>query len=171
MTPEIQNFLTRDDRELIDAIKTGLREHVAKLQSNGQSFTGYAVMPGSEDTVPSLVVNHSSEFSVGDGDSCLVDEWPNYGYDELPAADVLLASLNRKFRELPDAEPYRRAHLAKLHESIFIALSELRPEGVFGGDDSYLVIWIPDSSCEITHRSAKQLNSPQVYETFQSECG
>ncbi|MGB0582268.1 MAG: hypothetical protein ACPGVU_21445 [Limisphaerales bacterium] len=171
MTAEIQNFLTRDDRELIGAIKSGIREHIAKLQSRGDSFTGYAVMPGSEDSVPSLVVNHSSQFRVSDGDSCLVDEWPNYGYDELPAADTLLATLNRRFRELPDAEPYRRAHVMKLHESIFTALVELRPDKQLGGGDSYVVIWIPDSSCEIIHRSAKELNSPQVYETFQSECG
>ena len=53
----------------------------------------------------------------------------------------------------------------------FTALIELRHDRVFGSNDNFVIIWIPDSDDEIIYQSAKALNSVSVYETFMSEFG
>lgn len=63
------------------------------------------------------------------------------------------------------------AHIEKLHVSILTALLELRQEGSFGDEDTFLVVWIPDSAHPIMYRSAKTLNLPPVDDTFMSEFG
>ena len=53
----------------------------------------------------------------------------------------------------------------------FTALIELRHDRVFGSNDNFVIIWIPDSDDEIIYQSAKALNSVSVYETYMSVFG
>ena len=50
-------------------------------------------------------------------------------------------------------------------------MNELRHDSLIGGDESFAVIWIPDSNLDIMKQSAKTLNSSSVYETFIKEFG
>ena len=178
LDPSLQSFLNSECDELVEALKSDILAHIGNLRADGQDLNGYAILPGAEDTIVSLVANYTAGFSVGDGDSCLVDEWPNYCYDQFPNADKFISQRKEDFEALvetcesEDLEcQFRGEHLAKLFALILKGLSEARAEVFPGDEETFAVVWIPGSSHEIMGRSARELNSPAVYETYLSECG
>ncbi len=91
----------------------------------------------------------------------------------------LINSINSQFQQLHVKEDpnnfvmdeFEIAHVTKLHNAILKALIELRNDRIFGSNDNFVIIWIPDSDDEIIYQSAKVLNSAFVYETFMAEFG
>lgn len=68
-------------------------------------------------------------------------------------------------------DEFEIAYIKKLHKVILIALTELRNDEIFGSNDNFVIIWIPDSDDEIIYQSAKVLNSDSIYNSFISEFG
>ncbi|BAY95233.1 MULTISPECIES: hypothetical protein [unclassified Tolypothrix] len=61
---DLQAWLDRDDHELVDAIKSEIHDHVAKLHARGDQFYGYAILPGEFDTIHNLVVAFNRESDI-----------------------------------------------------------------------------------------------------------
>ena len=68
-------------------------------------------------------------------------------------------------------DEFEIAYVKKLHNAILKALIKLRYDEIFGSQNNFVIIWIPDSDDEIIYQSAKVLNSTTVYETFMTEFG
>ncbi|MBE9119771.1 DUF4303 domain-containing protein [Tychonema sp. LEGE 07199] len=182
---DLQALLGRDDSELVDAIKSEIHEHIAKLHARGDQFYGYAILPGEFYQIHDLVVAFNRESDIAPenvADSYYrysVDEWSNYEHSEFPKSSAIIDLCNAKFKELhlndnPDdyaMDDWEIAHATKLLAAILTAMNELRHDSLIGGDESFAVIWIPDSDLDIMKQSAKTLNSSGVYETFIKEFG
>lgn len=181
----LQKWLNRDNTELVNIIKSQIREHVSKLRTNNVKFYGYAILPGTSYSVDNLVAAFNRETDISPENitdtyyKYSVDEWENYEHDEFRDANKLIESLNLQFQQLHVKEDPNNfvmdeleiAHIEKLHNAILTALIELRDDGIFGSNNNFVIIWIPDSDDEIIYQSAKALNSASVYETFIAEFG
>jgi hypothetical protein len=182
---ELNAWLHRDDRELVDAIKAEIRNHVNRLHAEGTEFYGYAILPGDTYSIQNLVAAFNAESDLAPERAnqsyyrYSVDEWANYEQDQFTGSSRLIESRNAQFRQMhvkenPDdyvMDEFEVAHSDKLLESILAAMTELRQEGLFGGEKSFAVIWIPDSEHPIMNKSAEALNSSEVYESFIEEFG
>ncbi|MEO1763273.1 MAG: DUF4303 domain-containing protein [Cyanobacteria bacterium J06629_18] len=183
----LQKWLNRDDTELINIIKSEIREHVAKLHASNVKFYCYAILPlsGASYSAEYLVAAFNCEADISPENTTdtyyrySVDEWENYEDGEFRNANKFIESLNSQFQQLhlkKDSndfvmDEFEIAHVKKLHNAILNALIKLRREGLFGSYENFVIIWIPDSDDEIIYRSAKALNSASIYEKFMSEFG
>ena len=186
MTNEnLQIWLEQDNRELINVIKSDIRQHLSKLRDNNVKFYGYAILPGTSYSVDNLVAAFNCETDISPENIAdlyyrySVDEWQNYEHDELSNASKLIKSLNSQFKDLHFKEDsnnflmdeFEIAYITKLHKAILTALIELRHDGLFGSNDNFVLIWLPDSDDKIIFQSAKALNSALVSHQFISELG
>ena len=154
------------------------------LQSSGDSFYGYAALPGDYCTQPnpaSLVVAFNCESDIAPENATepyyryCVDEWQNYVHDEFDDTNSKLESLLAQFRELHicaadsyQLDEYEVAFVAKINRAILNALWELKRNGTFD-NGTYLIIWFSDSDYEIMNESAKALNDAEVYQQYAAE--
>jgi hypothetical protein len=181
----LQAWLDRDNSELVDAIKLEIREHIAKLHGRGDQFYGYAILPGDFDAIQNLVVAFNRESDIDPENATnsyyrySVDEWSSYEHGEFPKSSAIIELHNSQFQELhsndnPDdytLDSWEIAHATKLVNAILQAMTELRHDGLIGGDKSFAIIWIADSDESIMSQSAKALNSDDVYSIFVEEFG
>lgn len=182
----LQKWLNRDDTELINIIKSEIRQHVCKIHASGVNFYVYAILPGTSYSVDRLIAAFNRETDINPENTndtyyrYSVDEWENYEYGEFNDANKIIESLNSQFQQLhiikedPNnfvMDEFEIAHITKLHNAILTALIELRDDGIFGNSNNFVIIWIPDSDDEIIYQSAKALNSTSVYESFITEFG
>ncbi|BAY83810.1 hypothetical protein NIES267_33040 [Calothrix parasitica NIES-267] len=178
-------WLNRDDTELVNTIKSEVGQHVSKIHAISVNFYGYAILPGTSYSVDNLVAAFNRETDITPENTTdtyyrySVDEWENYEHGEFINTNKLINSINSQFQQLHIKEDsnnflmdeFEIAHVTKLHNAILKALIELRYDGIFGSNDNFVIIWIPDSDDEIIYQSAKVLNSASVYETFMAEFG
>lgn len=181
----LQEWLEYDDLELVDVIKLEIREHIEKLHDRGEQFYGYAILPGEFEAIHNLVVafNRDSDIAPENITNSYyrysVDEWLNYEHDEFPKSNAIINLHNSQFQELNGndnsnnyvMDNWEVAHAIKLLHAILKAMTELRHEGLIGGDKSFAVIWIADSDNSIILQSAKALNTETVYKVFVEEFG
>jgi len=181
---QLKAWLESDCSELIAAIVADIQRHVSTLQSSGDSFYGYAALPGDYCTEPnsaSLVVAFNRESDVAPEYSAMayyrysVDEWQNYVHDGFDDTNALLESHLAQFKELHtpiddsfQLDEYEIAFVAKTNRAILDSLLQLKRIGTFG-NDTFLIIWFSDSDDEIMNDSAKALNSAEVYEKYAAE--
>jgi hypothetical protein len=181
---ELKAWLESDASELVATIVADIQRHVGTLQSLGDSFYGYAVLPGDYCTQPnpaSLVIAFNRESDIVPENSAepyyrySVDEWQNYVHDVFDDTNSKLQSQLAQFRELHtraddsyQLDEYEIAFVAKTNRAILDALLELKRNGTFG-NNKYLIIWFSDSDYEIMDDSAKALNAAEVYEQFAAE--
>lgn len=180
----LQTWLDSDAPDLVAAVVADIQRHVSKLRSAGDSFYGYAALPGDYWTQPdpaSLVIafNRESDIEAENSDDSYyrysVDEWQNYvhdGFDDTNSAlESQLATFKKLHAPIEDGDQsydYEIAFVAKTNRAILAALMALKQNGTFP-DGTYLIIWFSDSEAEIMNESAKALNSAQNYERYASE--
>jgi hypothetical protein len=181
----LQAWLDRSDLELVDTVKLEIHQHIAKLHGRGEQFYGYAILPGEFEAIHNLIVafNRESDIAPENATSSYyrysVDEWSNYEHGEFPKSSAIIELRNSEFQELhsddnPDdcaMDNWEVAHAINLLNAILKAMTELRHDGLIGGDKSFAIIWIADSDNSIMLQSAKALNSNAVYQTFVEEFG
>ena len=183
-TSEIKNWLKRDDSDLVNTIMADIRQHVETLRANGDSFYGYAVLPGDYCTQPdhaSIVVafNRESDLNSENAQDIYyrysVDEWQNYIHDGFDATNSLLRTLFGEFKQLHVGDPgslqlddYELAYIDKINNAILDALKTLRSNGTFE-IETYIIIWFSDADYDIINDSARILNTPEIFEAFSSE--
>ena len=181
----LQAWLNHNDPELVDVIKMEIREHVAKLHDRGDKFYGYAILPSEFEAIHNLVVAFNRESDIAPENVTniyyrySVDEWSNYAHDKFPKSNAIINLRNSQFQELHGndnlnnyaMDNWEVAHALKLLHAILKAMTELRYEGLIGGDKSFAIIWIADSDNSIIPQSAKALNTETVYKMFVEEFG
>jgi hypothetical protein len=181
---QLQAWLDSDAPELVAAIVADIQRHVCELRSSGNSFYGYAALPGDYGTQPSpasLVVafNHESDLAAEHSNEPYyrysVDEWQNYVHDGFDNANSALESQLSEFKKLHtraegsyQLDEYEIAFIAKTNRAVLKALMKLKQNGTFT-DGTYLIIWFSDSEDEIVNESARALNTDQIYEQYASE--
>jgi hypothetical protein len=180
----LKTWLERDDFELVAEIVSDVRRHVAALRSSGETFYGYAVLPGDYCTQPNpatLVVAFNRESDIAPENAhdvyyrYSVDEWMNYVHDGFEASNSKLKSLLDEFRSAHSPNPdsfqldeYETGFVAKVNRAILNAMLELKSNRTLD-EDTFAIIWFSDSDYEIVNESAKALNKHEVYEQFASE--
>jgi hypothetical protein len=159
---------------LSTAIVADVKRHVASLRESGVKFYGYAVLPPDyytafDPTTIAVAFNRESDIDTSNRDQPYyrysVDEWQNYiheGFDAVNRELKTLLSANRS--SIDDT------FVDAVYQAILDGMLALRSENIFD-DVPYLVIWLSDSSDGILNRSARLLNSPNVYSEFRSEFG
>lgn len=101
-TETVTSLLAEIRPPLILAVSEGVRKHVARLQSQGIEFYGYALVPVEPYGIHSLVAVTNGEGDIkvppNDGQYSYyrfsVDEWAHWDHDEFCAANALLADAN-----------------------------------------------------------------------------
>lgn len=181
---QLKAWLESDTSELVATIVADIQRHVKTLQSLGNSFYGYAVLPGDYSTQPnpaSLVVAFNRESDIAPENLTQpyyrysVDEWQNYVHEGFDDTNAKLESQLAQFKSLharaddsAQLDEYEIAFIAKTNRVILDALSELKQNGTFG-DDTYLIIWFSDCDYEIVNESARVLNDKDVYQLYAAE--
>ncbi|MBI1247819.1 DUF4303 domain-containing protein [bacterium] len=182
-TNDLESWLKSDDPDLIATIVADIKHHVATIRSAGQTFYGYAVLPDDylaayEPGSISVAFNRESDISPEhrkDAESYpyyrfSVDEWEHYVHEGFHATNFQLKSMWARFKEDASSSELERAMFDKVNNDILQALLQLKVDGTFTKDD-YVIIWIPDSDYDIMTKSAKALNSPEIFEQFSAEFG
>lgn len=181
---QLQAWLNSDAPELVAAIAADIQRHVCELRSSGDSFYGYAALPGDYCTQPnpaSLVVafNRESDLAAEHSNEPYyrysVDEWQNYVRDGFENTNSALESQLSEFKKLHtraedsyQLDKHEIAFIAKTNRAVLKALMELKTNRTFA-DGTYLIIWFSDSEDEIMNESARALNTAQIYEQYASE--
>ncbi|MCA9194147.1 MAG: DUF4303 domain-containing protein [Planctomycetales bacterium] len=181
---QLTAWLKSDASELVAAIVADIQRHVTTLHSSGDSFYGYAALPGDYCTQPnpaSLVVAFNRESDLSPENTTdpyyrySVDAWQHYVHDGFDNTNAQLESQLAKFKELHNRsddgyhlDEYELAFVAKMNRAILDALLALRRNGTFA-NDTYLIIWVSDSEDEIMNESAKALNHEMVYQQYAAE--
>ena len=188
MDAALKKWIVQPRPELVAAVTSAVREHMAALKSQGGEIYGYAILPGEPGDFSSLVAayNGESEIKVPSTDEQYnyyrysVDEWEHYEDDRFDEVNTLLADMNAQFEtlhvkeaeadefELDDAE---EAYANSLLKSILQGLEAARAEGVFGPKEPFVAIWIPDSDHDIIFKAVRRLNSAKVIREFMAEFG
>jgi len=181
---EFWEWLYQDEPELVATIVADIERHVSKLRSAGETFYGYAVLPGEYSTMPdpatlAVAFNRESDIAPKNVNSVYyrysVDAWRNYVREGFENSTSKLKSLLERFASMhsKDADDfyldeYELAFVAKIHRAILDALLKLKRSGLFGSD-TFLIIWYGDSDDEIMHESARALNKAEVYNEYAAE--
>jgi hypothetical protein len=181
---QLQAWLDSDATELVAAIVADIQRHVRELRSSGDSFYGYAALPGDYRTQPNpaalaVAFNRESDLAAEHSEEPYyrysVDEWRNYVHDGFDDTNSALESQLEEFKKLHTRaedsyrmDDYELAFVAKINRAILSALMALKQNGTFA-DETYLIIWFSDSDAEIMNESAKALNNAQIYEQYASE--
>ena len=181
---ELKAWLESDDPELVTTIVADIQRHVSTLRSTGDTFYGYAVLPGDYCTQPNpatLVVAFNRESDIASENAndvyyrYSVDEWQNYVHEGFEASNSQLKSSLVQFRSVHSRDPdsfqldeYEMAFVAKTNRAVLNAMLELKNNGTFD-NNTYLIIWFSDTDDDIMNDSAKALNEPAVYEQYASE--
>lgn len=181
---QLQTWLANDSPDLVAAVISDIQRHVSKLRAAGESFYGYAALPGDYWTQPnpaSLVVafNRESDIAAENSDDAYyrysVDEWQNYVHDGFDATNSVLKSQLATFKKLhkavEDDDQSHRCEIAfveKSNRAILEALMALKKDGTFA-KGTYLIIWFSDSDAKIMNQSAKLLNNASTYKKYASE--
>jgi Domain of unknown function (DUF4303) len=177
--------LSDDENVLVEAIKLETKSCIEKLKSTKEGLYGYAILPGDYFEVGSLVAayNFESDIKVSEEAGPIyyrysVDEWLNYDHDALPKSNDILKNHKLFLEKLCDLyeEEYdeettelQSKFADFIYESTLKALIQFREETVGQDHQLFLVIWVSDSSNEITEQSVLKLNSPSVANLFCSE--
>lgn len=181
---EVQAWLDVDPVDLIDTIVADVERHVRQLRSSGQPFYGYAVLPSDYCTQPdptSLVVafNRESDLSPESSNDPYfrysVGDWQNYVSDEFASTNAALSVQLAEFKERHtragdpyELDEYELAFVRRINQAMLAALLKMKRRGAFA-DDTYLIVWLPDSGDGIMGESAKALNSARIYSEYASE--
>lgn len=160
------------------AIVTDIQRHVAELRQSEVEFYGYAVLPPDystafDPTTVAVAYNCDSDIDASNrGQSYYrysVDEWSNYVHDGFDTVNSELKSLLAANRASAD-DPIDDAFVESIYQSVLDAMLTLRSDGTFH-DVPYLIIWLADSGEDILNRSAKLLNSPEIFADYATEFG
>ncbi len=181
---QLRTWLDSNAPELVAAIVADIQRHVCDLRSSGDSFYGYAALPGdycTQTNPASLVVafNRESDLAAEHSNEpyyrYCVNEWQNYVHDGFENTNFVLESQLSEFKKLRtraentyQLDEYEIAFIAKTNRAVLKALVELKQNGTFN-DETYLIIWFPDAEDEIVNESARVLNTAQIYEQYASE--
>lgn len=177
---ELDDFLRDGLSRLRDSAASEIKRHVATLRKSGIDFYGYAAFPPSYYTAydPTSVVvayNCVSDIAPDNKNASYyrysVDEWQNYVHEGFDATNAELKALLSEFKRLTeskDSDDALTTFVASINQTILDALISLRKDGTFDGV-SYVVIWLSDSGDEIMNRSAKELNTADVYAAYSTE--
>ena len=176
-------WLESDDPELVATIVADIERHISTLRSSGDTFYGYAILPGDYRTQPdpatlTVAFNRESDIAQKNANDPVyrysVYEWKNYVHEGFEASESKLRSSLEHFRSLHSRKPGSSqiddceiAFVAKINRAILGAMLELKRKGTIG-EDTFAVVWLPDSHDEIVDKSAMALNKPTVYKQFAS---
>jgi hypothetical protein len=174
-----QYELPRNDfATLSAAIVSDIKRHVASLRQSGCEFYGYAILPPDYYTAfdpTTLVVAFNRESDIDTSKRgepyyrYCVDEWQNYVHEGFDAVNGKLKGLLAANRHSTD-DSIDDAFVNSVYEAVLDALLTLRNENTFD-DVPFVVVWLSDSGDDILNRSAKLLNSPEIYSEFATEFG
>lgn len=160
------------------AIMADIKRHIASLHQTGVDFYGYAVLPPEYYTAfdpTTITVAFNCESDIDDskrGQSYYrysVDEWQNYVHDGFDASNQELKALLTATKSSDD-DSIDDTFVSSVYQAVLDAMQVLRNDNTFEGVP-YLVVWLSDSGDSILNRSAKLLNSTEVYAEFASEFG
>ncbi|MCA9191348.1 MAG: DUF4303 domain-containing protein [Planctomycetales bacterium] len=174
---QLQVWLDSDAPELEAAVVADIQRIVRGLQSSGDTFYGYAVLPGDYITQPNpashvVAFNRESDLAVSHSEEpyyrYCVCEWQNYVHNGFNDSNSILESQLRTFKERHSRaegsyqlDEHEIAYVAKINRAILVALVALKQNGSFD-DGTYMIIWYSDSDAEIMNQSAKTLNSARI---------
>lgn len=180
----LDEWLKRDDPELEAAIVADVGRHISALRSSGETFYGYAVLPGDYRTQPNpatltVAFNRESDIDPQNAGNAYyrysVDEWNSYVHDGFDASKAKLESSLKHFRSIHSRSPdsfeldeHELAFMGKTNRALLNAVLKLQRNGTLG-KDTFAVVWLHDSPDNIMFESAKALNKPEVYRQFKSE--
>lgn len=167
-----------DFAKLRAAIIDDIERHVASLRQTGVEFYGYAALPPDYYTAfdpTTIAVAFNCESDLEDSKRgepyyrYSVDEWQNYMHDGFDAVNSELKALLTATQSSND-DPIDDTFVNSVYQTVLDAMQTLRNDHTFD-DVPYLVVWLSDSDDSILNRSAKLLNSSDVYAAFASEFG
>lgn len=164
--------------QLRTAIIADIKRHVASLRQTGVDFYGYAVLPPDYYTAfdpTTIAVAFNCESDIDDSNRgqpyyrYSVDEWQNYVHDGFDTVNRELKALLAATKSSDD-DSIDDTFVESVYQAVLNAMQALRNDKIFDGVP-YLVIWLSDSGDSILNRSAKLLNSTEVYSEFAAEFG
>lgn len=182
----LSKLLAEIQPALVAAVTDGIRNHVAKLRSQGKEFYGYALLPGEPYDIHSLVAvtNNEDDIKVPTTDDQYhyyrfsVDEWEEWHQNEFASVKALLTGANKRFALMHPAAPsncimdkFEVAYSNGLLGAIVDGINATKTSGVFGDNAPFLVVWISDSDEAVIIESVKHLNSPAIANEFMMEFG
>lgn len=181
---ELELLLSEVRPVLIEAICTGVQEHVESLRCKGIDFYAYALLPGEVYDLHDIVAvtNSLTDVAVPIEDSqysyyrFCVDEWKHWHSDGFAAANTVMLEANQRFAAAHAGVGYvmddvQIAYANGLLDSILSGIDQAKRRGTFVGTDPFLAIWISDSGSEIIAESVKRLNHIDVFSDFMAEFG
>lgn len=178
MTTQHDNPTPDAFADLRAAIVSDIKRHVTELRQSGVNFYGYAVLPPDyytafDPTAIAVAFNCESDIDASNRGQPYyrysVDEWQNYVHDGFDTVNDKLKSLLAANRGSQD-DPINDDFVESIYQSVLDAMLTLRNDGVFN-DVPYLIIWLSDSGEDILNRSAKLLNSSEIYSDYATEFG
>ena len=179
----VTNFWNSEKWEKLKAnIKIAIKKNINEIQSKNSDLYAYAILPGAEYEVNSLVSAYNNLSDLENDETYYkysVDEWKNYDTEALQSITPLIAEINKEFISIyhEKREDFYLTEneiklIEKFHTTILSALKELKRESNlfnFNSNEGFVVIWIADSDSAITWNSVKELNSKGTIEEFHNE--
>jgi hypothetical protein len=179
----LKAWLESDDPELTATIAADIKRHITALQSSGDTYYGYAALPGDYRTQPNpatlaVAFNRESDIAPENSHDAIyrysVNEWKNYVHEGFEASNSKLKSSLEEFRSLHSSNPdslqldeHEIAFIAKTNRAILNALLELKRNGMLD-EDTFAIVWFSDANDPIVEESARALNRQEVYKQFAS---
>lgn len=180
----LRAWLSEPRTSLTEAVDAGIRAHVESLYAAGQNFYGYALLPGENYDINSIVSAISSDDSitVPDTDSAYgyyrygVHEWRDWHHNGFQRANGVLSELNAQFKSMHSKPPgdyamdeFEIAYSDGLLAAILGGFELAKASGIFASSVSFLAIWICDSDHSVMTQSVQRLNSTDVTSAFMKE--
>ena len=170
MSPEVAQFLNRDDSDLIAAIARELEAHVASIAGG---VSGYAVLTGDDTSVTHLMAAYAVAGTTIDQSFFDVHAWemcPGTFNDSVEILERLNAEFDRLYPVDPmqwETDEVQDAHVAKLHDTVLSGMQSAKLSAqALRAPSVFCVFTIPDSEHDIDLKSSQALNSPDIHTQF-----
>jgi hypothetical protein len=177
--------LLREARtDLRAVVREALRTRLSELLAEHADLAGVALHAGDTYeflTSPTLVWTRSSDLPDASAyHRYNPEEWPHWEPRALAAAAPLVASWNARFDALHTRDPDvyvldvdEERHLARFHEALLGALTDLHHDGAFrtGDREVFAVLWFTQGEHDLVAASVAALNRPEVVAAYRAEFG
>lgn len=184
--PKFRNWLKKIRENISKIVFEEIKTSVLNLYAKGEDFYGYALLPSNYWTSSNpinLYFSYNKDSDIEENNifdpyyRYCVDSWSNYipsGFEKSNiefnlaylAFKKIVISIERDEDVEDVLDEYIDIYIKGIHGLILEALKAIKHENIFR-NEVYLVIWIDDSNDEITLKSAKELNSTEIYKILE----